>query len=177
MHDHSDNRPSTPRWLVRLTSAAVFFVAFLYLTPALYAEVNMAQLTAALRARGWDRGLAYGDGNRLHATCNTDADCGGSNNPNICKTLTITYTGRNAASAPTYTTKRCEPSHCPSPFVGFMANGNPNRPVEELTDILVTRGAAHEVTIPVPSPAVNPWDPNQRRCVQMEAETSAPCRL
>ncbi|HSD12743.1 MAG TPA: hypothetical protein VLC10_04240 [Patescibacteria group bacterium] len=185
-HESPSSRVTLYRWAFRLACSVVFFVIFLYATPPLYAVVNIAELTAAMRTRGWDRGLTYGDGGRslVHHTCNTDADCGGAGggggNTLICKTLTITYGaggGPGAASAPSYTTKRCEATHCPSPFSNYMANGNPNMPVEQMADILLHRGADTAVTIPVPSPAVNPWDPNYSRCKTMEAETAAGCHL
>ncbi|HTK04793.1 MAG TPA: hypothetical protein VL500_04360 [Candidatus Eisenbacteria bacterium] len=169
------------RWPIRLAYASAFFTLFLYATPAIYAAVTEAQLTAAMRSRGWDRGLVYGDGGAVHRICNTDADCPQTgNNPMKCKTLTITYgsgSGPGRATAPPYVTKRCEASHCPSPFSMFLANGNPTRSVDDLADILQRRGAESAITIPVPSPAVNPWDPNYTRCKQMEATTSAGCVL
>ncbi len=162
------------RWGIRFASATFSFAVFYYSVPPLYAEDRRAALNAILPGA-----TTHGEGpaGKLNppAKCSSDGDCGaGFNNTLVCKTFIVNYTNGSAPD----TSQRCALLNCPSSFVDIMLNGgSASTPVADIADILKKGGEARQVTLTVPSPAVNFWDPRYYKCRAEEAATSRPCKI
>ncbi len=153
------------------------FIILVRAVPELYAASRDAELKKV-----YPNAYGHGDGNpkKLHSACTNDDECGGEfkgdgkfgPNSFICKTFTVSY--KNGSKP--WVGGRCEGIYCPG-FSGIMLNANEDVSIEDIAKTLQEAGPSKNVSLNMPSPAVNPWDPRQAKCVKEEADTAKPCTV